>query len=159
MKFVITKNNLTLTQMINMNKISSVLLFTFTCIIFMTACKEEKKRPTTAMDTARTFISASLDGDITTAESLLLKDTENIQLFNMFKDYHRKLPEQTKKKYEAAEYKINSFDEVNDSTVIVNYSNDYMHQPMNLRVIKKEEQWFIDFKFISSTTDSLKSKP
>lgn len=111
------------------------------------------------MDTAREFISASLDGDFEQAETLLYHDTENIQMFNMFKQYRDKLSAPIKKKYETAEYKINRYDELNDSTVIVNYSNDYMHQPMNLKVIKKEDAWYIDFKFISakdSTSNSLK---
>ena len=133
--------------------IKSILLF----ISLFISCKQKPTRPETAIDTARDFISASLDGNFEEAETLLFHDTENIQMFNMFKEYREKLPDATKKKYEAAEYKIDRYDELNDSTVIVNYSNDFMHQPMHLKVIKKEEKWYIDFKFISAKDSTSKT--
>ena len=54
----------------------------FVCLIGLIACKPKVERPHTALDTGRVFIRASLDGDFKTAENLLLKDSESVQLFD-----------------------------------------------------------------------------
>jgi len=124
------------------------------------ACNE-KKRPQTAMDTARAFIEASLDGDFKTAEPLLLPDSLNQQMFQTYKNFYGKLPDSTREHYAKASYEVNSYDEKNDSTVMVNYSNDFMHQPIKLKVIKQSGLWWIDFKDLSSgdSTQSISPNP
>jgi len=126
------------------------LLFV-TLISLLTSCNNEKKqRPTTALDTGRTFIKASLDGDFETASSLLLKDTQNNQLFTAYKEYYKRMPDDKKKNYKKADYIINKFTDVNDSTTIINYSNDYMNKPMEIKVVKVNNEWSVDFTYTYS---------
>lgn len=125
-----------------------VIVLSFTLLY---ACTDEKKaKPATAMDAGTTFIRASLDGDFKTAEDLLLKDTLNMQLFDSYKLTYDRLPAESKKNYKAASYNINKYLELNDSTSIINYSNSYMKKPMEIKIVRSNKEWKIDFKYITS---------
>jgi hypothetical protein len=124
------------------------LLFCFGFI----ACKNESKRPATAVETGREFIRATLDGRLDDAEKLLSKDSLNSRIFNSYKDFYKRLPADQKTGYKNAAYIINSFKDVNDSVSIINYSNDYMNKPMDIKVVKKNKEWNIDFAFTSGDT-------
>lgn len=102
------------------------------------------------MDAGRTFIRASLDGDFKTAEPLLLDDSTNHQLFDTYKDSYTNIPEEKKKKYKEASYEINKIEEVNDSVTIINYSNSYMHKPMEIKLVRLNNVWTVDFKYTIS---------
>ncbi|RYD73332.1 MAG: hypothetical protein EOP53_20290 [Sphingobacteriales bacterium] len=123
---------------------SAVILFLFA------ACGQGDTRPSTALDTGRDFIRASLNGDFKKAERLLINDAENVQLFDSYKRYYEKMPADLKANYRNASYEINKFLEVDDSTTIINYSNSYMKKPMDIKVKKDGEVWGVDFKYTYS---------
>lgn len=116
-------------------------------IVVFAACSNNKVRPDSAIETGREFIRASLDGDFKTAEALLVNDSENKQLFESYKRFYNKMPQQEKSNYKKASYQINKLDEVNDSTTVINYSNSYMKKPMDIKVVKSNGLWSVDFKF------------
>ena len=120
-------------------------------LTFSVACNNAKE-PTAAnaLDAGRIFIRASLDGDFTAAENVLLNDEENVQLFDRYKMYYRNLPEDKKQNYKKSSYEINKYLDVNDSVTIINYSNSFMKKPMEIKLVKKEKKWMIDFKYTSS---------
>jgi len=130
--------------------IKKSLLFSLLAIILFACNNETKKRPETALDTGRAFIRASLDGDFETTQQLLLKDTQNLQLFESYKRYYQRMDAKTKKNYKDASYEINKYLDVDDSTTIINYSNNYMNKPIEIKVVRRDKLWFIDFKYISS---------
>jgi hypothetical protein len=118
---------------------------------FLVSCNHSKPaRPETALDTGREFIRASLNGDFKNAETLLSKDEENRQLFESFKKYYDRMPADKKQHYKSASYEINKYVDLDDSTVIINYSNDYMNKPMDIKVIRKNNEWNVDFKYTYS---------
>lgn len=120
-------------------------------LIALYSCSDPKKeKPATALDTGREFIRASLNGDFKTAEPLLLKDAENQQLFESFKQYYERMPQDKKQHYKAASYEINKYADINDSTTIINYSNDYMNKPMDIKIVRHNNEWLIDFKYTYS---------
>ncbi|MEO6489361.1 MAG: hypothetical protein ABIO04_05410 [Ferruginibacter sp.] len=129
-----------------LEKLTLVLL----CTMLFAACEDKKEKPETALDTGRAFIRASLNGDFKTAETLLLKDTPNMQLFESYKLLFNRLPAEKKKNYKSASYTINKYLDVDDTTTIINYSNSYMNKPMEIKVVRKNKEWSIDFKYISS---------
>jgi hypothetical protein len=132
-----------------MNMIKKILLIILP-LVFLYSCSEDKKQsPSTGVETGREFIRASLDGELAEAEKLLLIDTQNQQLFDSYKVYYERLPEDTKKRYRNAGYEINKFVPVDDSTIIINYSNDFMKKPMEIKVVRVNKEWKIDFKFTS----------
>ena len=132
----------------------------FTIIVVMLfSCNEqaENKRPTNSMDVGRNFIRATLDGDFVTAEDLLLKDSINIQTFQTYKNYYKtNLSADIKQGYKKASYNINKLEDVNDSTVIINYSNTYMNKPTNIKIVKQDKLWSVDFTYTSVDTTSIK---
>lgn len=127
----------------------SVILFT------LLACNNKNDHPTTALDTGTTFIRASLDGNFTDAKYLLLQDTTNIQLFSSYEEFYKKLPAEKKKNYKNASYNINKFTEVNDSTSIINYSNSYMKEPLEIKLVYKDKLWQVDFKHTSASNQTV----
>ena len=103
-----------------------------------------------ALDTGRAFIRASLDGDFRTAEQYLLKDSQNIDLFESYKTFYSRLSNEKKSNYKSASYDINKYLDVDDSTTIINYSNSYMKKPMEIKLVRRNGAWSVDFKYISS---------
>lgn len=121
----------------------SVLLVT---LLLLNCTSSEKERPTTALDTGREFIRASLDGNFDIAEGLLLKDSQNVQLFSSYKLFFDKMAADKKRSYKSSSYTINKLVEVDDSTTLINYSNSYMNQPLEIKVIHVDKDWQVDFK-------------
>ena len=135
-----------------MRKLFPVLLLS----LLFSACDSSKHpNPATALDAGRDFIRASLDGNFETAESLLLKDTQNLQLFASYKMFFEKLGAEKKRNYKAASYTINKFVEVDDSTTVINYSNSYMNKPMEIKVVRADKKWQVDFKHTYSGNEPL----
>ncbi len=127
-------------------------LLALSMLVLFSCTEKEEKRPTTSMDTGRDFIRATLDGNFKAAEALLLKDSQNIQTFDSYKAYYDRLPVEKKAAYKKASYNINTVTDVNDSTSIIDYSNNYMNQPMKIKIIKKDKLWSVDFKYTSGDT-------
>ena len=127
------------------------IVYFFLVLTLSVACNNAKE-PTTAnaLDAGRIFIRASLDGDFTAAENVLLNDEENVQLFDRYKMYYRNLPEDKKQNYKKSSYEINKYLDVSDSVTIINYSNSFMKKPMEIKLVKKEKKWMIDFKYTSA---------
>lgn len=129
-----------------------VLLFV---LINLIACNNNSpKRPSTAVETGTEFIRATLDGNFKNAETLLLKDEQNTAMFESYKTYYDRLPAEKKEAYKQASYIINTLTDENDSTSIINYSNSYMKQPMNIKVLKRNNIWSVDFKYTSADSSS-----
>ncbi len=127
-------------------------LLTLICfLIFTVSCtSDSEKKSAGAMDTGRDFIRATLDGDFKSAETFLLSDPQNTQLFDSYKKFYLRLPAEKKAAYKKASYNINTYSEVNDSVKIINYSNSYMKEPMNIKVVRSENKWAVDFKYTSA---------
>jgi regulation of enolase protein 1 (concanavalin A-like superfamily) len=129
------------------------LFFAFILLFNLLSCFEkEKKQVNTATDVSRDFIRATLDGNFKDAEALLLQDSQNTPLFESYKNYYTKLSDDKKAGYKKADIIINTYDNLNDSTAIIDYSNSYMHQPQKIKVIRKGNVWAVDFKFTSGDT-------
>jgi hypothetical protein len=124
-----------------------IFFFIISSAIFFSCSSNTAQRPQTAMDTGRDFIRASLDGNFKSAEALLLKDTQNLQLFASYKIYYQRLHAEDKKNYKDAAYEINKYVDVNDSTTVINYSNSFMKKPMEIKIVRTDNIWQVDFKY------------
>lgn len=128
----------------------------FSAVIFLwlaASCNQSDSRPQSALDTGRAFIRASLDGNFKKAEPLLLNNEENIQFFDSYKRYYEKMAPDQKFNYKQASYEINKLEEVDDSTTIINYANSYMNKPMEIKVVRKNSEWWIDFTHTPETNN------
>lgn len=130
--------------------IKKIIPFLFVISLAISCSDEKKENLNSAVDVGRAFIRATLDGDLATAEKLILKDSQNLQLFDSYKSYYEKLPQEKKKHYREAGYNINKYVSENDSTTIINYSNDYMNTAQEIRVVRQDNEWKVDFNYIKS---------
>ncbi|MEP6711965.1 MAG: hypothetical protein ABJA37_06105 [Ferruginibacter sp.] len=127
-----------------------IFLFCLSAVFLFSCANDTEKHPQTALDTGRDFIRASLDGNFKNAEALLLKDTQNLQLFDSYKAYYERLPADKKKNYKEASYEINKYVDIDDSTSIINYSNSFMKKPMEIKLVRVNKLWGVDFKYTYS---------
>ena len=125
-------------------------------IVFFSCNEKSEKRPINALDTGREFIRATLDGDYKTAETLLYKDSVNIQLFDAYERSYETMSAEKKVGYKKADIIVNNLDDANDSMNIINYSNSFMKQPTKLKLVKKDNTWHIDFKYTTGDSTSTK---
>jgi hypothetical protein len=120
------------------------------CIIFF-ACSEKTVRPDDALGTARSFIRYSLDGNYQEAKILMLQDSiNNFELSELERRYEKNLSESEKNAYKNASIIIHTVDQVNDSIVIINYSNSYKKKQMPVKVIYKDGVWQVDLNYTFS---------
>lgn len=116
------------------------------------SCKENKETTAnTSLDVGRNFIRASLDGNFTEAEKYLSADLKNAEYFNSFKTFYDKMPAEQKEGYRKSTYEINKIEDiVEDSVTIINYSTSYMHKPTEIKLIRENNKWAVDFQYTHS---------
>jgi len=138
-------------------RILSVVLFCFMAIV-IASCKDEKKKdkPSTSFDTGRLFIESCLKGDFNAAASVLDKDDQNNNYFELFKKQYDAFTPAEKQAYQKTDYIIEEIKEPNDTVCLIRYHNNYKNQPTNIRLIRKQQQWLVDFKYTFQSNDSLK---
>lgn len=95
----------------------------------------------------RGFIEASLKGDYKMAEKYLLKDSTNMEYFEGLKDFNNKLDAQTRQGYRTANIIIDSSIAKSDSVDIIYYSNSFKNKPSKIKLIKRNNDWLVDFKY------------
>lgn len=126
-------------------------------LLQLVSCKQkEDKAPETALDAGREFIRTSLNGDFDKASSFLLQDAQNEQLFDSYKVFYQKLSPEKKKGYREAAYEIHSYTDLDDSTTIINYSNSFMNKPMDIKLVRMNKKWAVDFKYTYSGNSNSK---
>ncbi len=127
------------------------ILILFLTVGVATGCwQNTEKNPETSLDTGREFIRASLNGEFDRASDLMLQDSQNVQLFNSYKAQYKKLPAEKKRGYREASYEINKYLDLDDSTTLINYSNSYMNKPMEIKLVRSNKKWAVDFKYTFS---------
>lgn len=127
------------------------LILPFLFLIFSLGCSENKDRPDDALGTARAFIRYSLDGNYEQAKELMLRDSINLfELNQLSSRYDQQLSATEKEAFKKASIIIHSVDQVNDSIVVVNYSNSYKKKKMPIKVILREGNWLIDLNYTFS---------
>ncbi|MBP6686763.1 MAG: DUF4878 domain-containing protein [Lacibacter sp.] len=124
------------------------ILLLLAVIVAIASCKQERERPTEALDTAREFIRSSLDGDYDWARQLMIKDSLNLYELDLIeKKYKDEMSKQDKEGYKGSSIIIHSVENASDSVVIVNYSNSYKKKQMPVKVIKRDGLWQVDFNY------------
>jgi hypothetical protein len=127
-------------------------LFMITAVVtFIFGCSEQTSRPDDALGTARAFIRASLDGEYDQAKLLMLQDSvNNFELTQLSERYESQLSKDEKEGYKKSSIIIHTVDQVNDSVVVINYSNSYKQKKMPVKVILKDGVWQVDLNYTFS---------
>jgi hypothetical protein len=112
------------------------------------ACnQQEEVNKTDPLESGRGFIEASLKGDYVEARKYLLEDSTNIEYFEGFKDFNSKRSSEEREALRESNIIIDSTHDVSDSVEIISYSNTYKKEPTKLKMVKKNKQWLVDFKY------------
>lgn len=118
-------------------------------LFFAVACtNKEDKKPENDIDAARDFIQAALQGKFDLAKTYLLKDSSNLQYMDAVERNYQKMDEETKMNYNDASINIHNVNPVNDSTTIVVYSNSFKKMSDTLKIVKLNQQWLVDLKYL-----------
>ena len=116
--------------------------------IAITACNHSsvvsRKDP---LESGRGFIESSLKGDYDEAKKYLLQDSTNIQYFEGLEDFNSSRSDIEKEGYKNANIIIDSTQQLSDSVTIITYSNTYKNKPSKLKLVKKNNEWLVDFKY------------
>ncbi|MGH2565632.1 MAG: hypothetical protein ACRDE8_02355 [Ginsengibacter sp.] len=128
-----------------MNKIIiGMLALIFIVIACNHSAEVSRKDP---LESGRGFIEASLKGDYSEAKKYLLQDSINTQYFEGLEDFNSKRSDAEKDGYKNANILIDSTQQLSDSITIITYSNTYKNKPSKLKMVKKNNEWFVDFKY------------
>ena len=113
-----------------------------------TACNNSTDvNRTDPLDSGRGFIESSLKGDYVQAKKYILEDSTNLQYFNGQKDFNSNMSPGERENYSEANIIIDSTNQVSDSVTIIYYSNTYKKVPLKLKMVKRNNEWLVDFKF------------
>ncbi len=127
-----------------MNKIITLLL----CTLAISACNHSVEiRKSDPLESGRGFIESSLKGDYDEAQKYVLQDSTNIEYFNGLKDFNSKRSNDEKEGYREANILIDSTEQISDSVIIITYSNTYKNKPSKLKMVRKNNDWLVDFKY------------
>ncbi|HEY8690903.1 MAG TPA: hypothetical protein VIM07_16820 [Chitinophagaceae bacterium] len=130
-----------------MNKI---ILVAFISLFFI-ACNQSAKtvKNSDPLEAGREFINASLTGDYDYAKKYLLEDSMNVMYFDRATEFYKNMNENEKKGYKNADIIISpkGIENISDSISIINYSNTFKNKPSKLKLIKKNNEWLVDFKY------------
>lgn len=142
-------------------KILLSLLFLQFCFY---GCNNNQDQQATAstsendIDAARNFIQSSLKGDYDKARSFMLKDSGNNQFFDAYERNFTKLDGEERRDYRDATINIHEVKPVNDSVTIIVFSNSYKKDKDTLKVVKTNNEWLVDFKYLfQHSTDTLQT--
>ena len=116
------------------------------------SCNEPEgfKMPEDPLDAGREFVRAVLDGNYEKANLYLLNDPEDIELFGRYQTYMKKQPQKEKLQLKSASIIINKVENQNDSISIISFSNSHSMKPMDLKVVRSEKTWKVDFSYTFS---------
>jgi len=120
-------------------------------IIILAACKNNAIKPANSesdIDAARNFIRSALDGKFDEARKYILPDSTNINYLDVAERSYKNADQSIKDGYRASNINMHLVDPVNDSITIIIYSNSYKNDHDTLKVVKVNDNWLVDFKYL-----------
>ena len=122
-------------------------------LILQLACKSKSSetefvKSDSDIDAARNFIRAALDGNYEKANIFMLPDSINENYLAVAKRSYQNAGQTVKDGYRASSIYIHQKDDINDSTAIVIFSNSYKNDHDTLKVVRKDDNWLVDFKYL-----------
>ena len=126
------------------------ILFILLAITVFSCNPSGFKKPEDGLDAGREFVRAVLDGDYKKGELYVMPDEEDLRLYKRYTEYMRKRPGTELIELKQASIIINKVEEMGDTAQIINYSNSYSKKPVDIRVVKKDGEWWVDFSYTFS---------
>lgn len=136
----------------------------YLCLLLLVcfyACNNEsgKEIPTSenGVDAARNFIRSTMDGNYDKAKTFMLRDSQNSSQLTVYERYYNeKMKPDEKQNYKAASINIHEIKPINDSTTVILYSNTFFRKDTHqLKSVRIDGRWLVDFKYYFQSKDSL----
>jgi len=99
------------------------------------------------LESGRGFIEASLKGDYVKAQKYILPDSTNMEYLEGLKTFNSKMSPEDRRGYSDANIIIDSSISKSDSVDIIYYTNSYKNKPSKIKLVKKDNEWLVDFKY------------
>ncbi|HRP56078.1 hypothetical protein [Agriterribacter sp.] len=127
----------------------SIIIFALATFIISTGCagNEDYEKPDDPLEAGREFIRFALDGDMRRAKIFILPDAANERLFENIEKKYAAESQEEKDNYKDASIIINKFQPLNDSVAIINYSNSFKREDSEVKLIRRNGEWWVDFKY------------
>ena len=127
----------------------SIFIILFTCCIISSGCtgNVDYQKPDDPLEAGREFIRFALDGDMHKAKVFILPDGANERLFENIEKKYAAESQEEKDNYKDASIIINKSQSLNDSTTIINYSNSFKRENSEIKLVKINGEWWVDFKY------------
>jgi hypothetical protein len=130
-------------------------LFIFLTLLYtLTSCGSgnagEAIHAESALDAGRGFIDGCLKGEFKKAALYMLQDEENRQDLEKLEKSYAEKPGNDKTQYKQASIIIEELEAVSDTVSIINYRNSFDRVARKLKVVKRENEWRVDFKYTFS---------
>jgi Domain of unknown function (DUF4878) len=119
-------------------------IFTITLAACNNSATVDKSDP---LESGRGFIEASLKGDYVKAQKYLLPDSTNLEYLEGLKTFNSKMNAEDRRGYSDANIIIDSSIAKSDSVDIIYYTNSYKNKPSKIKLVKKNNEWLVDFKY------------
>jgi hypothetical protein len=132
-------------------------------LCFLHACKSKDKQPSgkseNNLDAARNFIRSALDGKFDEARNFMLADSINNNYMDVAERSFNNASQPAKDSFRTSNIIIHNINELNDSATVIVFSNSYKKEQNSLKVLKINNQWLIDLKYLyEQGADSIPAK-
>lgn len=127
-----------------LKRLIALVLIVFT---FSHCTDGDYKKPDDPLEAGSDFIRFALDGNMNNARLFILKDRDNERLFSEWEKKNENHTKEQKAEYKSASIRIKKSQNINDSTTIISYSNSYKKEDHDLKLIKQNGEWWVDFKY------------
>jgi hypothetical protein len=129
-------------------KYSFILLMAASVVACKGKDKEKEPASSNAMDAARNFIRATLDGKFDFARDYMLIDSLNVNYLDIGNRSRQNADQATKDSYRGASILFHKTIPVNDSVSVIIYSNSFKNDHDTLRLVKMGNDWKVDLKYL-----------
>lgn len=127
-------------------------------VFFLFSCDSDAyKKPEDPLEAGTDFIRFALDGDMAKAKTFVLKDAVNESLFEEQEKSFAEKTKEEKTEYKNATIRIQKTASLNDSTMLINYSNSFKNKDNQIKLVKKGGEWWVDFKYTFTGENALDS--
>jgi len=107
-------------------------------------------KPDDGLDAGREFIRSVLDGDYEKAQLYIPRNDDDRKFFDRYKSYMRQRSADELRGLKSASIIVNKVDATGDTLVLINYANSFTKKPMDIKVVRRDGEWWVDFKYTFS---------
>jgi len=130
-----------------------ISIFSAIFVLLIIACNNsdqqaKENKSDNDMDAARNFIQAALEGNFKKAANFMLQDTTNQQYLDVTERNYKGLDAEEKRKLKEASLRFYDPLLQNDSITVTVFANSYRNDKDTLKIIKKDNQWLVDLKYL-----------